>query len=202
MASGNAGKLAEIRRLLWAGLGEAASALRLDGLAAVPGHLPPAEDGASYADNALKKARAACLPGAAVLAEDSGLEVDALGGAPGLRSARWASGPDGSALDGAGLNRALLARLGPSRARAAVMVAAVVVLLPDGTAFTGSGAVRGVLAEEPGGSGGFGYDAVFLLDDGRRLSLVPPEVKDEVSHRGQAVRAVLPQLRAWLERPA
>lgn len=160
------------------------------------------EDGDSYAANAAKKARsvAAADPAVAVLADDSGLEVTALGSAPGLLSARWATGPDGGPLDGAGLNTALLRRMEgllPAE-RGARMVCAVALLLPGGRLVGGWGEVRGTIAQDARGEGGFGYDAVFLLPDGRRLSEVAPPIKDRLGHRGQAVRAVVPDLRRWL----
>lgn len=128
------------------------------------------------------------------------MEVAALGGAPGLLSARWATGRDGGPLDGPGLSAALLRRLDgvPAPERHARMVCAVALVLPDGRAASGWGEVRGGIAFDQRGAGGFGYDAVFLLPDGRRLSEVPLGVKDRLGHRGQAVRAVVPALRRWL----
>lgn len=160
------------------------------------------EDCATYAGNAEKKARlvAAADPAAAVLADDSGLEVVALGGAPGLLSARWVTDPGGRPLDGPGLNAALLRRMEglPPGDRRARMVCAVALLLPGGRLVQGWGEVHGVIAPDCRGTGGFGYDAVFLLSDGRRLSEVAPGIKDRLGHRGQAVGAVVPELRRWL----
>lgn len=201
VATANPGKAEEIRRLLTANLGPDAALVRVEGAGDL-GLPPAAEDGDTYAANALLKARpvAAADPAAAVLADDSGLEVVALGGAPGLLSARWAVTADGRPLDGAGLNAALLGRLSglPAPERAARMVCAVALLLPDGQLLSGWGEVRGSIALEARGGGGFGYDAVFLLPDGRRLSEVEPAVKDRLGHRGQAVRALVPGLRRHL----
>ena len=202
LATGNPGKREELFRLVRAAVGPAAD-LRLLGWDDLGGLLEmPPEDAPSYAANALRKAEAVAArdPQAAVLADDSGIEVEALGGAPGLTSARWATAPDGARLDGAGLNAALLARLGglPAARRGARMVCAVALLLPGRPAVVGTGSVRGSVALEQRGRGGFGYDAVFLLPDGRRFSEVPAEEKDACSHRGGAVAAAAPALRAWL----
>lgn len=210
LATANPHKCAELRRLVLEALGARAAAVRVRDLGDLPDHRPPPEEGESYEDNARRKAEALALrlPAAAVLADDSGIEVEALGGQPGPRSNRWVVGPTGEPLDAAGRNAALLDRLRgvPEAQRGARMVSCVVLLLPDGhgrRAVVGRGEVRGRIAREARGSGGFGYDPVFLLPDGRRLSEVEPHVKDLLGHRGQAVRAVVAQLGAWLEgRPA
>jgi XTP/dITP diphosphohydrolase len=200
VATRNAGKRDELFRLVRAALHPAAD-LELLGLEDLRDLEMPPEDARSYADNARGKAEAVAArdPGAAVLADDSGIEVEALGGAPGLRSARWATAPDGALLDGAGLNAALLACLGdlPEARRGARMVCAVALLLPGRPAAAGAGEVAGFVAREARGAGGFGYDALFLLPDGRRFSLVPPADKDACSHRARAVAAAAPALRAW-----
>lgn len=189
-----------MRRLLEAALGAEAASLRVLGMP--PGAAPVVEDGADYAANAAAKARAAqaLAPTAAALADDSGVEVEILGGAPGLLSARWATGPRGEPLDGAGLNAALLRRLEgvPPGRRAARLVCAVALALPGGRLATGWGELQGAIGPEPRGPGGFGYDAVFVLPDGRALGEVEPAVKDRLGHRGQAVRAVAAELRRWL----
>jgi XTP/dITP diphosphohydrolase len=202
LATGNPDKALELARLVRAALGPGAQALEVADLRGLAGYAPPPETGDTYEDNALLKARAvaAADPGAAVLADDSGIEVDALGGGPGVRSARWATAPDGRLLDGPGLNAALLERLAgvPAERRGARMVAVVALVLPGRPPVLSRGEIRGRIAFDQRGSSGFGYDAVFLLPDGRRLSEVPPEVKDALGHRGQAVRGVLPALRQWL----
>ena len=199
VATLNVGKRVEITRLLRAGLGDLAGRLEVRDLAARPGYEAPVEDGETYLDNALLKARAAAGGDAAVLADDSGIEVAALGGAPGIRSARWALTPAGGEMSGSGRNRALLARVGDTDRRDAAMVSNVVLLVPGLAPVVGRGRVEGTLAREERGSGGFGYDAIFLLRDGRRLSEVAGAEKDRVGHRGQAVRAVLPALMAWIK---
>ncbi len=201
LATTNRGKVAELRRLLVAAL-DPFLAVRLEfiGLEAVGGG-PVREDGANYEENARRKlAVVPPAPGRAVLADDSGIEVDALDGAPGIHSARWARGPAGESLDGPGLNAELLRRLAgvAAPARGARMVCAVALRFPDGHVAIGSGEVRGLIASDQSGGGGFGYDRVFLLPDGRRLSEQPSAVKDALGHRGNAVRAVAPALAAWL----
>jgi XTP/dITP diphosphohydrolase len=179
LASRNPGKLAEFRRLL----GERWELLPL------PAGLPPVpEDGDTYLANAAAKARAAAVAcGLPALADDSGIEVEALGGFPGVRSARWTDDDLATAL----LRRA--AHLPPER-RAARMRAVVALAWPDGRLVTGCGCVAGSLALAPRGQGGFGYDPIFQLPDGRTLAELAPEEKDRVAHRGQAVRALLAAL--------
>jgi len=184
-------------------LGAAASRVRIGDLRSL-GAPAVVEDADIYAANASKKAHAAAIadPAAAVLADDSGIEVAALGGAPGIQSARWATAADGTPLDGAGLNAALRLDGVPEPQRGARLVCAVALLLPDGRLGTGWGEVAGHIAHDQRGARGFGYDAVFVLPDGRRLSEVGAAVKDLVGHRGQAVRGVVPELRRWLREPA
>lgn len=190
-----------MRRLLEAALQDHLDSLHIADLGSL--RVPPvSEDGDTYAANAVKKARAVAAvdPAAAILADDSGLEVAFLNGAPGLLSARWAMGPGGAPLDGPGLNEALLRRLEglSDSGRGARLVCATALVLPGGALFTGWGEVQGYIARDQQGAGGFGYDAVFVLPDGRRLSDVPPAVKDRLGHRGRAVRAVASDLRPWL----
>lgn len=199
VATTNPGKAAEIARLL----GSAPlPGLAVTDLRDLSGYIPPEETGTTYEDNALTKGRAAAAadPTAAVLADDSGLEVDALQGGPGVHSARWATGPGGEPLDGPGLNDALLRRLAgvPMERRSARMVCAVALILPGAPPACFRGEVHGFIAPDQRGSGGFGYDALFLLPDGRRLAEVGPEVKDALGHRGRAVRATVPSLRTWI----
>jgi XTP/dITP diphosphohydrolase len=149
----------------------------------------PEETGGTYAENALLKARAAArLTGAAALADDSGIEVDALGGEPGLRSARWG----GADLDDAGRNRLLLERLAgvPPARRGARYVCVVAIVDAAGGEQVVEGTVRGVITEAPRGDGGFGYDPIFFYPPfDRTFGEVTAAEKDRVSHRGQAVRA-------------
>ncbi len=157
-------------------------------LADVPGATLPEETGATYAENALLKARAAARTiGATALGDDSGIEVDALGGAPGLHSARWG----GAGIDDAGRNALLLERLRgvPPAQRTARYRCVIALVDPDGGERVVEGAVEGVIAEAPRGSCGFGYDPVFFYPPfGRTFGEVAPAEKHRVSHRGVAAR--------------
>ncbi|HIY84325.1 MAG TPA: RdgB/HAM1 family non-canonical purine NTP pyrophosphatase [Candidatus Rubneribacter avistercoris] len=157
----------------------------------------PAEDAETFAGNARIKALAAreASGGRAVLADDSGLEVDALDGAPGVRSARYAGEP----CDDAANNAKLLAELAdvPDARRSARFVCALAFIDEDGTETTARGTVEGRIAREGRGSHGFGYDPLFLPDafsGSRTLAEALPEEKNAVSHRGNALR----ELRAKL----
>jgi XTP/dITP diphosphohydrolase len=153
----------------------------------------PEETGTTFAENALIKARAAvAVTGRTAIADDSGIEAAALGGAPGVLSARYAGA---SATDGE--NLAKLRRKAPagSRLRYVCVIAHVAA---NGTEHLFEGTCEGVMAAEPRGAGGFGYDPVFIADDdvagGRTMAEMSDEEKDEISHRGRAARALL----AWL----
>jgi len=158
-------------------------------LADVPGATLPEETGSSYRENALIKARvAAAMTGALALADDSGIEVDALDGGPGRHSARWG----GPALDDAARNARLLERLrGMPPARRTARFRCVIALVePGGGERVVEGAVEGVIAEGPRGAGGFGYDPVFVYPPlGRTFGELEPAEKRRVDHRGAAVRA-------------
>ncbi len=167
-------------------------------LVGLPEHLPtPEETGATFAENALIKAHAAAdALGAAVIADDSGVESAALGGAPGVRSARWA-GP--GADDEANL-RKLLAQAPAGDALAYVCAIAFVDPLA-GEAWTVEGRCTGTLDGHPRGANGFGYDPAFLPDDvvdparpGRTMAELEPLEKAAISHRGRAVAALLRRL--------
>jgi XTP/dITP diphosphohydrolase len=157
----------------------------------------------TFAENALAKARwFARKAGALVLADDSGICVDALGGAPGVRSRRFAGAEDlrGEKQDEA--NNAHLLRLlqdVPDERRTAHYVCAAALAWPDGREAVFTGGCDGVVLRAPRGSGGFGYDPLFYMpEEGCTFGELPPERKNEVSHRGRAVRAAV----AWLaERP-
>jgi XTP/dITP diphosphohydrolase len=191
LATSNPGKLRELRGLL----GELA--VRLYGLERAPGLVLP-EEGDDYAANASAKALAvARAAGCLALADDSGLEVAGLGGAPGPRSARF-GGPD---LDDRGRLRALLRALagadGP--AREARFVCLVALATPLGEVVLKRGECPGRILGEPRGEGGFGYDPVFVAS-GTRVSFaeLPEADKSRLSHRGAALRAMLPELRRRL----
>lgn len=183
LATRNLGKVREITAI-YAGL-EA----RLSGLEDWPdlGDLP--EDGGTYADNAASKALAvARTAGLPALADDSGVEIDALGGGPGVRSRRLL----GEAASDEERNAYVLARLAglPPAQRAARYRAVVAVATPDGRVETFEGVCEGAIAERPRGTGGFGYDPIFeIAGDGRTMAEVPLEVKNEISHRARALRA-------------
>ncbi|MFI7584378.1 RdgB/HAM1 family non-canonical purine NTP pyrophosphatase [Kocuria sp. M1N1S27] len=198
LATHNQGKLAELRDLIAAAL-PAADVGRLVVDAATAGAPDVVEDGTSFEANALLKARsAAAATGLIAVADDSGLAVDVLGGAPGIFSARW-SGRHGD--DAANL-RLLLDQLSdvPDAHRGAQFVCAAALVTPDGTEHVETGALRGVLLREPTGNGGFGYDPV-LRPDGldRSCAELTRAEKNAISHRGRALRALLPHLVAALD---
>jgi len=159
----------------------------------------PVEDGDTFEANALIKARAAAsATGLAALADDSGLEVDALGGEPGVVSSRWAGSDGDDAANNAKLVR-LLADV-PEGERSARFVAVAALVTPDGQAHTVRGVMEGQVRDHPSGDGGFGYDPYFVAD-GKDVSNaeLTPEQKDAISHRGAAFRAIRPHVEALLE---
>jgi XTP/dITP diphosphohydrolase len=195
LATANPGKLRELRAIL-AGL-----PVELVGLADAGAGAPPevAETGATFGDNALLKARTyAAWSGLATVADDSGLEVDALGGAPGLRSARYA-GPGAS--DQANLDRLLTELEGvPPERRTARFRCAAVLFDPRLGTWQAEAAWEGRLLDAPRGTGGFGYDPVFVPDGWTRTSAeVDAATKDAASHRGRAFRALRPAIQRWAE---
>lgn len=190
IATNNGHKVAEFRRLL-AG---ADANLVTPNEAGVALEVP--ETGATFAENARIKARAfRDASGLPSLADDSGVAVDALGGRPGVRSARYG----GEGLDDAGRVRLLLSEMAgvPDDERACRFHAVLAFAAPDGREETAEGVCEGRLAREPSGLNGFGYDPVFYLPQfGRTMAELAPEEKDAASHRGQAARRMLPLLRA------
>jgi len=186
----NPGKIAEYRRLL-AGLD-----LRLLSPADLtPAPDEPAEDADTYAENATRKAEAyAAATGIPAVADDSGLEVDALGGAPGVRSRRYF----GEHAPPEARNAKLLALLEDAPQRDARFVCVVALAYPGGPTELFEGAVRGEIARAPRSAGqGFGYDPVFIVGgDGRTMAELSPEEKDLVSHRGVAVAKLRAHLTA------
>jgi XTP/dITP diphosphohydrolase len=193
LATRNPGKLAELRRML------AGGPVEVLGLADVPEFPDAPETGATFAENALAKARdAVAATGLPSIADDSGLAVDALNGMPGVLSARW-SGRHGD--DEANL-RLLLGQLAdvPDARRGAAFVCAAALVLPggpeSGRETVVHGEWRGRIVREPRGANGFGYDPVFAPDGEERTSAeLSPDEKDADSHRGRAMRALLPHLR-------
>jgi XTP/dITP diphosphohydrolase len=164
-------------------------------------HFDVEETGETFAENALLKAEAyGTASGLLTLAEDSGLNVSALGGAPGVRSARWAG-------EDYGHKNSLLIRLleGKQGAERACRYVSVVVLRhPDGRKWQVRGEVRGQIAGAPAGDGGFGYDPIFYIPRlGQTLAQVAVDEKDRISHRGRAAGRIRPILRQLIEaRPA
>ena len=187
LATRNAHKVEELQRIL-------GSYAELIGLEAFPDVPDVAETGETFVDNAALKARAvAAATGAIAVADDSGLEVDALNGMPGVLSARW-SGRHGD--DEANL-RLVLAQLAdvPDERRGAAFVCAAAAVLPDGREIVVEGRLAGALIREPRGANGFGYDPIFVpAGEERTTAEMSPEEKDAISHRGKAARALL----AWL----
>jgi XTP/dITP diphosphohydrolase len=193
LASANQGKLRELRAIL-DGL-----PVRLVGLGDAGLGDPPEveETGGTFLENALLKARAyAAWSGLAAVADDSGLEVDALGGAPGVRSARYAGEGAG---DQANLDKLLDAMAGvPPERRTARFRCAAALVDPTVGEWHAEAAWEGQVLDRPRGSGGFGYDPVFLPDGWALTSAeVDQATKDAASHRGKAFRALRPAIEAW-----
>jgi XTP/dITP diphosphohydrolase len=190
VASGNPHKLEELRRLT-AGLD-----LAIVGLKDVTAYPEPAETGATFEDNALIKATAgAAATGLPTLADDSGIEVDVLNRMPGVRSARWA-GVGATDADNLALLIRQIADVEDAR-RTCRFVCAVALVAPGADPVVLRRTVEGVATREPRGSNGFGYDPIFLPDGfDRTTAEMAPAEKDAISHRGQALRAILPYLEA------
>lgn len=186
IATGNPGKVAEIAVVL----------AQVEGLELLPrpeGLPEPEEDGATLLDNARIKAEAVmATTGEAAVADDTGLEVEALGGAPGLYSARYA-GPGATFEDNI---RRLLTELEGVADRRARFRTVALVTLPGGDEIVGEGTCEGSIAEAPRGQRGFGYDPVFVPDGGggRTFAELAPEEKNAVSHRGRALRDLAARL--------
>lgn len=185
VATRNAGKLKEISRLIEGQGG------RVLGLEAFPDAPEVVEDGDTFAANAIKKAVAiARFTGRACLADDSGLAVEALAGRPGVQSARYA-GPD---ADDAANNRRLLEEMQsvPDERRGAAFCCVMALCLPGETVQLFEGRVEGRILRQPQGDGGFGYDPLFLVAEaGCTMAELPLDIKNSLSHRGQALRQVV-----------
>lgn len=188
LATRNAGKVAELCRIL------AGYDVELLGLGEFPDVPDVAETGATFAENALLKARAvAAVTGLVAVADDSGLTVAALNGMPGIFSARW-SGRHGD--DEANL-RLLLAQVSdvPDERRQAAFVCAAAAASVDGREVVTEGRLEGSLTREPRGSNGFGYDPIFVpAGEHRTTAEMSAAEKDAISHRGLAFRALAPRL--------
>jgi len=189
LASRNAGKLAEMQRILRAH----APDLVVVGLDEVTAYDEPVEDRPTFEGNALLKARAGlAATGLPSVADDSGLCVDALNGMPGVLSARWSGPPRSDDRN----NELLLAQLAhaPDDRRGAHFVCAVAYCHTDGTEVVVRGEMHGRVIREQRGDGGFGYDVVFEADEhpGTTSAELSPEAKDAISHRGKALREIAP----------
>lgn len=191
VATFNRDKLRELAALMHA------PDVALRALADFDGAVAPPETGATLLENARIKARAALAhTGLPSIADDTGLEVDALDGAPGVHAARYA-GPDATYADNV---RKLLAALEgvPAPRRAARFRCVCVACLPDGTEIEAEGVLEGRVIEVPRGAGGFGYDPVFEVDEGRTLAELSGGEKNRRSHRARAVRALMEKLNPLL----
>lgn len=192
-ATGNEGKMKEIRLIL-ADLGLEILSMKEAGV-----DLDIVEDGKTFEENAAIKARAVWeKTGGIVLADDSGLVIDYLDGEPGIYSARYL-GEDTSYEC---KNRVILERMEKAQGeeRSARFVSAIAAVLPDGRELGTLGIVEGVIAGEPAGDGGFGYDPIFYLPEfGMTSAEIPIELKNEISHRGKALVAMRDKIRKVFE---
>ncbi len=182
LASGNQGKIAEFTRLL-EGLDITVHSMKEYGNI---GEI--VEDGTTFAENALIKARAVCqATGLPALADDSGLMVDALGGAPGIYSARFAGEQHDDAANNAKLLRLMDAVV--ENERTGQFFCAIAIVLPDGRSYTVEGVCPGKILREQKGQGGFGYDPLFYVENlGKTFAELSMEEKNQISHRGRANR--------------
>lgn len=195
VASRNAKKLEEMRRILAAHL----TSVEVVGLDDVDAFDEPVEDQPTFEGNALLKARAGvAATGLPTIADDSGLCVDALNGMPGVLSARWSGPPKDDDRN----NELLLAQLAdvPDERRTAHFACAVALVHPDGRELVVEGRMDGTVIREVRGSGGFGYDVLFVADDrpGVTTAELSREDKDAISHRGRALREIAPLVADFL----
>ena len=190
LASRNKGKVAELQRLLAAELGDVIELKSLDEVGLVD---EIEENGSTFVENAEIKARAATASGYPGLGDDSGLVVPALDNAPGIYSARYAGEHGNDAAN----NALLLKNMEGKSDRSAAFVCALVLAYPDGrTAVSAEGRVWGELLTESRGEGGFGYDPLFYYSAmNKTLAQMSREEKNEISHRGAAVRALAAKLK-------
>ncbi|MCI9532296.1 MAG: RdgB/HAM1 family non-canonical purine NTP pyrophosphatase [Lachnospiraceae bacterium] len=186
-ATGNQDKMREIREIM----SDVAAGILSMKEAGVEADI--VEDGSTFEENALIKASAVAGnlqgKGVVVLADDSGLEVDALGGEPGIYSARYM----GEDTPYEAKNREILRRLEgvPKEGRSARFVCAIAAVFPDGQSCVARETIEGYIGWEPAGENGFGYDPIFYVDEyGCSTAQLLPEVKNRLSHRGKALRAM------------
>lgn len=188
IATNNAHKLREIRAILE---NDSRAFLSMEEAHI---HTDPEETGATFEENALIKARAACAAsGLPAMADDSGICVDALNGAPGIHSARYCPGTDRERTEFLLKNMEAV----PDGQRQGRFVSAIACVYPDGTEFTVRGECEGVILREIRGEGGFGYDPVFFSPcDGCTFAEMPQARKNEISHRARALAAMKAALEA------
>lgn len=193
VATGNQGKLKEIHRLL------ENSGVEVVGLDQYDNPPEVIEDGDTFAANARKKAQEmAVFSGCLTLADDSGLVVDALSGAPGVHSARYAGEQGNDAANNAKLLEALSAVVDEKRQAAFHCVMALA--SPDGQCQTFNGKVSGLIMRAARGEGGFGYDPLFMVPEyGKTMAELPLDIKNRISHRGTALRQAIPVLQQLAE---
>ena len=191
-ATGNAGKLRELRRILEAQGHEVVSQKEL-GIT-----IEPEETGTTFVENAMLKAKAICAAsGLPAIADDSGLCVDALNGGPGVYSARYG----GEELDDRGRYTLLLQNMRGQTTRVAHFACAIACAFPGGDELTAEGRCDGAIAFAPMGTAGFGYDPVFLVPEkGRTFGQLTAEEKGAISHRGKALRAFSEKLATYLKK--
>ena len=192
-ATGNAGKMREIRAIL-SDLGLPVLSMKEAGV-----DLDIVEDGKTFAENAKIKAMAVWKQtGGIVLADDSGLAVDYIGGEPGVYSARYLGEDTSYEIK----NQAIIDRLADAKEeeRTARFVSAIAAVLPDGSELVTEGTVEGLIAHEPAGNGGFGYDPIFYVPEyGCTTASMSSETKNAISHRGKALQLIKPVIGAYLE---
>lgn len=188
IASNNANKLREIKTLLGEKFDEIVS-MKEAGI-----DHETIEDGQTFMENAVKKAREIVeISGCCAIADDSGICVDALDGAPGLYSARFCGEHGNDAAN----NALLLEKLKGEKNRNAHYTCAIAFVYPDGKTVCAEGIFEGVIAETPAGNGGFGYDPLFYLPEyGKTVAQLGTEVKNEIGHRAKALRNLMEKLEA------
>lgn len=189
IASNNAHKVQEIKQIL-DGKFEEILSLREAGV-----DHETVEDGSTFVENALKKAREiAAITGLAAMADDSGLCVNALNGAPGIYSARYSGCEDKSLVDKAN-NDLLLKNLEGKSDRSAYFICSVALVYPDGREVVAEGRMPGRIIDDPRGAKGFGYDPIFLPDgESRTAAELSDEEKNAISHRGRALKNLLDKI--------
>ena len=192
LASNNQGKLLEMREIL-SEIGVEVISQREAGIS-----VEPEENGATFEENSIIKARASCeASGLPAIADDSGLVVCALGGEPGVYSARY--GGDG--LSDTDRYTLLLKNMEGKTDRSAKFVSCISCVFPNGDVITAEGECPGEILHAPKGDGGFGYDPVFFVKSlGKSMGEMSHEEKNSVSHRGNAIRAFYPKLRDYLKK--